>query len=99
MSSGTTRTSSRRRRSPRRVQLFDLQDSWNKGMTERPDLLQARLNVEQQGIQLKFDRNQLFPELDLIGSYGYNGSGTAIQRRRSTSSTKATGRFTVTARK
>ena len=57
------------------MQLFDLQDSWNKGMTERPDLLQARLNVAQQGIQLKFDYNQLFPSLDLIGSYGYNGSG------------------------
>jgi len=57
------------------LQLFDLQDSWNKGMTERPDLLQARLNVEQQGIQLKFSYNQLFPELDLIGTYGYNGAG------------------------
>ncbi len=56
-------------------QLFDLQDSWNKGMTERPDLLQARLSVEKQGIQLKFDYNQLYPSLDLIGSYGYNGSG------------------------
>jgi len=57
------------------LQLFDLQDSWNKGMTERPDLLQARLNVEQQGIQLKFYQNQMFPELDLIGTFGYNGSG------------------------
>jgi outer membrane protein len=57
------------------MQLFDLQDSWNRGMTERPDLLQARLNVEKQGIQLKFDYNQLYPSLDLIGSYGYNGSG------------------------
>jgi outer membrane protein TolC len=57
------------------LQLFDLQDSWNKGMTLRPDILQARLNVEAQGIQLKYDKNQLFPELDLIGSYGYNGSG------------------------
>ena len=56
-------------------QLFDVQDSWNKGMTERPDLLQARLNVEEQGIQLKYYRNQLFPEVDLIGSYGYNGAG------------------------
>jgi HAE1 family hydrophobic/amphiphilic exporter-1 len=53
---------------------IDLQDSWSKGMTERPDLLQARLNVEQQGIQLKYYRNQLFPELDLIGSYGFNGA-------------------------
>ena len=57
------------------LQLFDLQDSWNKGMNMRPDLVQSRLNVEQQGIQLKFDYNQLFPELDLIGSYGFNGSG------------------------
>src|ERR1019366_7206542 len=30
---------------------------------------------ERQGIQLKFSYNQLYPELDLIGSYGYNGSG------------------------
>jgi outer membrane protein TolC len=58
------------------VQTFNLQDSWRKGMTERPDLLQAQLNVEKQGIQLKFDRNQLFPELNLTGTYGYNGAGT-----------------------
>jgi outer membrane protein len=55
--------------------LFDLQDSWSRGMTERPDLIQYRLNVEQAGIQLKFDRNQLFPELDVIGTYGWNGAG------------------------
>jgi outer membrane protein TolC len=52
-----------------------VQDSWNKGMTDRPDLVQARLNLEQQGIQLKYYRNQLFPEVNLIGSYGYNGAG------------------------
>lgn len=57
------------------LKLFDLQDSWNKGMTERPDLLQARLDVARQGIQLKYDNNQLYPSLDLIGSYGYNGAG------------------------
>jgi outer membrane protein TolC len=56
-------------------QSFDLQASWNKGMTERPDLLQAKLNVEQEGIQLKYYRNQMFPELDLIGTYGFNGAG------------------------
>lgn len=57
------------------LQLFDLQDSWNKGMTQRPDLLQSRLNVEAQGIQLKYYKNQLYPALDLIGSYGFNGAG------------------------
>jgi outer membrane protein TolC len=56
-------------------QLFDVQDSWSKGLGQRPDLLQAKLSVEQQGIQLKYDRNQLYPQLDLKGSYGYNGSG------------------------
>ena len=57
-------------------QFYDLQDSWNKGMTLRPDLLQAQITLQQQGIQLKFDRNQIYPELDLKGSYGYNGAGT-----------------------
>ena len=54
---------------------FDLQESWTKGMAQRPDLLQAKLNVEQEGIQLKYSRNQLLPELDLTGSYGFTGSG------------------------
>lgn len=57
------------------LQLFDLQDSWNKGMSQRPDLLQSRLNVAAQGIQLKYYNNQLYPALDLIGSYGFNGAG------------------------
>lgn len=56
-------------------QVYDLQDSWSQGMTLRPDLLQAQITLEQQGIQLKFDRNQVYPSLDLIGSFGYNGSG------------------------
>jgi outer membrane protein len=57
-------------------QLLDLQDSWNKGMTQRPDLIQAKISVEQQGIQLKYDKNQIWPELDLVGSYGFNGEGS-----------------------
>jgi outer membrane protein TolC len=61
------------------LQLFDLQDSWNKGMTQRPDLLQSRLNVEQQGIQLKYLHNQVFPSLDLVGTYGFNGSGVQFR--------------------
>jgi outer membrane protein TolC len=56
-------------------QFFDVQDSWSKGLSARPDLLQAKLTLEQQGIQLKYDRNQIFPQLNLTGSYGYNGAG------------------------
>lgn len=56
-------------------QLFDVQDSWSKGMVSRPELVQSKLDLENQGIRLKYYRNQLFPEVDLIGSYGFNGSG------------------------
>jgi outer membrane protein TolC len=56
-------------------QLFDVQDSWSKGMELRPDLQQAKLSLEQQGIQLKYYQNQLFPEIDLVGSYGFFGDG------------------------
>ena len=55
-------------------QFFSRQDSWSKGLTQRPDLLQAKLDVEKQGITIKFNYNQLFPELDLVGSYGRNAS-------------------------
>jgi outer membrane protein len=56
-------------------QLFDVQYSWSKGMDARPDLLQAKITVEQEGIQLKYDHNQIFPQLDITGSYGFNGAG------------------------
>ena len=54
--------------------VFNLQNSWSEGMAERPDLLQALQLVKQQGIEVKYYRNQLLPELDLIGSLGLNGA-------------------------
>jgi len=59
-------------------QYFDLQDSWTKGLSQRPELLQAKLDVEKQGIVLKYDRSQFYPSLDLTGSFGYNGVGQNI---------------------
>jgi outer membrane protein len=56
-------------------QIFALQQSWGLALTQRPDLLQSRLDLEKQGINLKYNYNQLFPELDLVGSYGHNASG------------------------
>jgi outer membrane protein TolC len=55
--------------------IVNLQDSWSKGLTQRPELLQAKLDVEQAGIQLKYDRNQLFPQLDVFATAGYAGAG------------------------
>ena len=52
---------------------FDLMESWQNGMTHRPDLLSRRTELERSDIILTYQRNQLFPQLDLIGSYGRNG--------------------------
>ena len=60
------------------VQVFDRQISWSKGLTQRPDLLQAKLDIERQGITIKYNYNQLFPQLDLTGGYGYGGGGPFI---------------------
>jgi len=58
------------------VPVVSLQDSWSEGISQRPDLLQARLDVERQNIQLRYSYNQLFPQLDLVGSYGFSSSAT-----------------------
>lgn len=55
-------------------QFFNLQDSWMRGLNERPEMLQSRLDVERAGIQLRYYRNQMFPQLDVFGSYGHSGS-------------------------
>ena len=56
-------------------QSFSLQDSWSKGLSQRPDLLQAKLDIEKQGVTIKYNHNQLFPELDLVGTYGHTAAG------------------------
>lgn len=45
-------------------------ESLHQAFRLRPDLIQARLEVERQGIVLRYDYNQVFPTLDLVGSYG-----------------------------
>lgn len=56
------------------LQLFNLQDSWTKGLTQRPDYLQVRLDLERQGIVVKINRNELYPQVDLNVGGGYAGS-------------------------
>jgi outer membrane protein TolC len=56
-------------------QAFNRQKSWQKALTDHPQLVRAKLNAEMAGIQLKYDYNQLFPQLDLSATYGYNGFG------------------------
>ena len=59
-------------------QQFDLQESWRKALAQGgapTRLQQLRLTIEQNNARVRLQRNQLFPEVDLTGSYGYSGSG------------------------
>jgi outer membrane protein TolC len=56
---------------------FNLGDSWGRGVKLRPDLAQMRVNVDKADLNVRYWRNQLFPALDLIGSYGRRGASTA----------------------
>lgn len=59
---------------------IDLSDSLRQALSRRPDLQGRKIEVEKQGIELKYRRNQLFPQLDLRGGYGQNGSGEDYSR-------------------
>ena len=48
-------------------------ESWVKAMDQRPDLVQVRADLEKQRILVRYRKNQLFPNLDLVGSYGVQG--------------------------
>jgi outer membrane protein len=49
-------------------------DSFQSALRQRPDLIEARLEVQKNGTLVQYRLNQLFPELDLVGGYGGLGS-------------------------
>jgi len=49
---------------------FDREESWRRALRLRPDLAQLRLESEKRDIVVKYRFNQLFPALDVQGSYG-----------------------------
>jgi len=59
-------------------EMFDLEGSWQTAMTKRPDLLQAKVAVERLDVNRRFQKNQLYPELDLTGSYGRTGLNSTL---------------------
>ena len=53
----------------------DVQECWRTGLEKRPDMLQAKAHASRNSTSLiKYDFNQLFPELDVVGSYGRNAT-------------------------
>jgi outer membrane protein TolC len=50
--------------------------SFQAALTNRPDLIEARLAVQKAGVMVKFRLNQLFPSLDMVGGYGGTSNPT-----------------------
>ena len=65
----------------------ELPESWKRGLTLRPELQQLRLDLEARDIELKFLKNQLWPALDVTGSYGH--SSISLEPAEEPSYTKA----------
>lgn len=55
---------------------LDLGASWRHAIALRPDLIQLAKGVENADLNLKFRRNQLFPGLSIVGSYGRRGASS-----------------------
>ncbi|MCK9316081.1 MAG: TolC family protein [Verrucomicrobia bacterium] len=71
-------------------------ESWFKGMTMRPDLLQMKKDLENRDIYVRYSYNQLFPQLDLLGSYGHSGASLNNGARSLTQASQGTyPRYTV----
>jgi len=60
-------------------QSFSLPEAWRNGIEKRPDYLRNKQIVEDQELVLTYRRNQLFPRLDVTGTYGRNALGTTSE--------------------
>jgi outer membrane protein TolC len=60
----------------------DVQLSWQRGLSLRPDLSELKFALERAGITVKLRKNQLWPQLDLVGSYGHSARNPNLARTR-----------------
>jgi outer membrane protein TolC len=54
---------------------LDVEESTRTALQMRADYLSALHTLESQNISVQFNRNQLWPQVDLAGSYAFNGRG------------------------
>ncbi|HJN90418.1 MAG TPA: TolC family protein [Verrucomicrobiota bacterium] len=62
--------------------VFSRNDSWAKALNQRPEILQSTISLENADIRLKYNKNQLYPQLDLRATYGLSGSDSAVIKYR-----------------
>lgn len=56
-------------------QMFNLIETWQTALANRPDYLQKKEILERDRVTLSFIKNQALPSLDLTGTYRRNGLG------------------------
>jgi len=54
---------------------LDAEQAWNQAFQLRPDLAALVIDLERRDLTTRYTRNQLFPQLDVFGSVGWQGSG------------------------
>jgi len=59
-------------------QMFSKPDSWANALENRPDFNQLKYELEKQGLVVRLSHNQLFPSLNIVGSYGRSGIDAAF---------------------
>lgn len=59
---------------------FELQESWRKGLATRPDLLQLVVDLEKRDLTIRYQKNQIYPQLDATGSVGRSSIGPAFDQ-------------------
>ncbi len=57
---------------------LDAARSREEAYRSRPDLHQAIVDLERRGLLTAFQRNQLFPQVDLVGTYGHAASSDEL---------------------
>ncbi|HVY68995.1 MAG TPA: TolC family protein, partial [Verrucomicrobiae bacterium] len=58
---------------------FDLQESWTKGLAQRPDLMQLKADLSVSHITARLDRNQVLPDFRANGGFGLSGLDGTLQ--------------------
>ena len=61
------------------IEKINFNDAMKKALSTRPDYLAKKKELENKDILVKYQENQIYPSVDLVGSFGVNGlSGEAI---------------------
>ena len=58
----------------------DIIDSLDKSFSHRPDYEAAKIILKNKNISVIYNRNGLFPVVDLVGSYGFNGLASSFDK-------------------